>query len=317
MDPAGTRIGVLMGGLSAEREVSLKTGRAVLSSLERQGYEAVALDVDRRIAANLTRERIGLAFIALHGPLGEDGAIQGLLEILGIPYTGSGVMASALGMNKIASRKIFLYHRIPVPDFLVLSRGEPASDIPERLGLPLVVKPSCQGSSIGVSMVHRREAFDAALEAAFRLDRDILVEKLIEGKEVHVGILGERALGGIEILSETEFYDYTAKYTPGMSKHIFPARLAPESYQKILGYALEAHRALGCRGYSRVDFLVDEKEDPYLLELNTLPGMTPTSLLPEIAQGAGLGFDNLVRRIMDLALEAHAQARWDAGEGRA
>ncbi len=309
------KIGVLMGGLSAEREISLKTGKAVLSSLQNQGYRAIGLDVDKHIALALSKEEIELAFIALHGPLGEDGSIQGLLEVMGIPYTGSGVLASALGMNKIVSKKVCLYHGIAVPEFAILSRGASVSDIPKGLKPPVVVKPSSQGSSVGVSIVRRTDELDQAVENAFKFDNDILIERFIEGKEVHVGVLGDRALGGIEILPETDFYDYTAKYTPGMSKHIFPAPLEPQVYERLLELALNAHQVLGCRGYSRVDFLIAEEKDPYLLEVNTLPGMTPTSLMPEIAQGVGISFDELIGEILVLAMDSHGSAKGQSAGG--
>lgn len=305
----GKKIGVLLGGTSAEREISLKTGEAVLTSLKRQGFAAVRIDVDQAVAEVVRKEKIDLAFIALHGPKGEDGTIQGLLEVLGVPYTGSGVLASALGMNKIFSRKIFQFHNLSVPPYVILHPGDHFSQISRTLGLPLVVKPSRQGSSVGVSIVRQEDQLSRAVGLAFRYDPEILVEKYIRGKEVHVGILGDQALGAIEILSNTStsFYDYEAKYTPGMSRHIFPARLSQAVYQKSLDDALAAHRALGCSGYSRVDLIVDESGTPYILEINTLPGMTQTSLLPEIAQGVGIDFDTLVAKILVYALEA-AQA---------
>jgi len=299
----GKRVGVLMGGSSTEREISLKTGEAVLASLKRQEYATVGIDVDERVAETLRKERIDLAFIALHGPKGEDGAIQGLLEILNIPYTGSGVLASALGMNKIASRKIFLFHKLPVPEFMILGRGEDFNRIFEEFELPVVVKPSCQGSSVGVSIVRDKAGLSAAIHLACKYDPEILVEKYIAGKEIHVGIVGNQALGAIEVVPKTAFYDYKAKYTPGMSTHIFPARLSKESYRISLDYGLAAHRALGCSGYSRVDIIVDEQGLPYILELNTLPGMTRTSLLPEIAREVGIDFDTLVYKILLWAIQ--------------
>jgi len=305
------RIGVLMGGTSAEREISLKTGEAVLASLKRLGYTAVGIDVSEAMPETVKREKIDLAFIALHGPKGEDGTIQGLLEILNIPYTGSGVLASALGMNKIASRKLFLFHKIPVPEFVVLKRGENYTAISKTLNFPIVVKPCSQGSSVGVSIVHQAQELLGAVELALRYDPEVLVERYISGKEVHVGILGDESLGAIEVLSRTPFYNYEAKYIPGMSTHIFPARLSPEVYQTTLDCALAAHRALGCRGYSRVDLIVNGEGVPYVLELNTLPGMTQTSLLPEIARGVGMDFDALINRILELAVgnDGSCQAR--------
>jgi D-alanine-D-alanine ligase len=302
----GKKIGVLRGGASAEREISLRTGEAVLASLRRQGYITVGVNVDASVAEVIRKEKIDLAFIALHGPKGEDGAIQGLLEILNIPYTGSGILASALGMNKIASRKIFLFHKLPVPEFMILRRGDNPAGVLKRFELPVVAKPSCQGSSVGVSIVHEELKLAGAVELAFQYDSEILVERYIQGKEIHVGIVGHEALGAIEVVSKTAFYDYEAKYTPGMSTHIFPARLSKDIYQKSLEYALAAHQALGCSGYSRVDMIVDQGGVPYILEINTLPGMAQTSLLPEIARGTGMDFDALIRRILELALNRSA-----------
>jgi D-alanine-D-alanine ligase len=309
------KIGVLMGGLSAEREISLKTGETVLASLKAQGYSAVGIDVDEEIAGKIKKEKIDLAFIALHGPMGEDGAIQGLLEVLHVPYTGSGILASALGINKLASRKVFVFHKLAVPEFKALRRGEEATELGGPSGFPVVVKPNSQGSSFGVSIIQRPEDLSSAIEVAFKYDSEILIEKYIEGQEVHIGILGDKVLGAIEILPSTSFYDYEAKYTPGMSTHIFPARLSPEIYQKTLDHALVAHRALGCRGYSRVDMVVDKGGIPFILELNTLPGMTQTSLLPEIAREVGITFDVLIHQILALAMKAHRAEQIDLSGG--
>ena len=298
---ASLRIGVLMGGTSAERDVSLKTGAAVLAALRRKGYDAVAIDVDATVPERLARERVQLAFIALHGRLGEDGAIQGLLEVLGIPYTGSGVLASALGMDKVVSRRLFEAERLPVPRYVLVTRT--ASIPPLPFPFPVVVKPNGEGSSVGVSIVSQAAGLPAALAQAFEYDRRVLIEAYIAGKEIQVGILGERALGAIEIRLKTTFYDYVAKYTPGMSEHIFPAPLPPDVTRRTLDVALAAFRVLGCEGYGRVDFLVDEAGTPYVLEVNTLPGLTETSLLPDIARGVGVGFDDLVEAIVTAALE--------------
>ena len=298
------KIGVLMGGLSAERKVSLKTGEAVLSALKRREYKAVGIDVDAEVSLRLRQDGIELAFIALHGRYGEDGIVQGTLEMLQIPYTGSGVLASALGMDKIASRKIFLYSGIPVPTFVVINKGERDRFDPGRLpfGFPCVVKPSREGSSVGVSIVGRAEEMGSAMEVAFGFGSNIIIDKYVRGREVAVGIVDEEALGVIEIRPKTSFYDYTAKYTPGMSEHLFPAPLPAPLYDEVMALGLRAHEALGCRGYSRVDLIVEEGGKAFVLEVNTLPGMTETSLLPEIAKGVGIGFDDLVERILKTAL---------------
>ncbi len=298
------RIGVLLGGLSSEREVSLASGTAILKALQGKGYDAVTIDVGRDVAERLHREKIEVAFNGLHGKFGEDGAIQGLLEVLGIPYTGSGILASAMGMDKIVSKAVFRSSGLNVGPFLVLSRGDrdPLGRARAETGFPLVVKPSREGSSVGVSLVHEEKELAAALALAFTYDREILVERYIRGKEVQVGVLGSRALGAIEIVPKDVFYSYEAKYKQGGSEHFFPARVPEAVYQRTLDAGMAAHRALGCRGYSRVDFIIDQEGVPYILEVNTLPGMTATSLLPEIAQGAAIAFPELVEEILRLAV---------------
>lgn len=300
------KIGVLMGGLSSEREVSLATGNAILKALQERGYQTVAMDVGRDIAERLRAEGIEVAFNALHGKMGEDGAIQGLLEFLGVPYTGSGILASAIGMNKIISKTVFRSYGISVGQFAVVAAGDRSllRTAEAEIGYPLVVKPSSEGSSVGVSLVRKKEELDAAVKLAFTYDREILVERYLRGMEVQVGVLGERALGAIEIVPKDAFYSYKAKYEAGGSEHFFPARVPPEVYGRVLDAGLLAHRSLGCRGYSRVDFIVADDGVPFILEVNTLPGMTATSLLPEIANGAGIPFPELVEEILRLALEA-------------
>jgi D-alanine-D-alanine ligase len=289
------KIGVLMGGLSAEREVSLNSGNAVLAALTSHGYHAVGIDVGRDLAQRLAAEAIEVAFIALHGRFGEDGSVQGLLELMGIPYTGSGVLASALAINKVFSKVVFKAAGLTVAPYQVLHRGAPL-DLAHPL--PVVVKPSQEGSSVGVSIVRAQEQMEAALLEAFRYDAEILVERFIDGREVQVGILDGKALGAIEIVPKGEFYDYEAKYTEGMAEHILPARLPAPIYAEVLKAGERAHAALGCDCYSRVDFLVTGAGECYLLEVNTLPGMTDLSLLPEIAKGAGIGFAELVERVL-------------------
>jgi D-alanine-D-alanine ligase len=302
---ANKKIGVLLGGLSSEREVSLASGSAILAALKEKGHQAVAIDVDRDAARKIHAQHIDAAFIALHGKFGEDGAVQGLLEIMGIPYTGSGVLASALGMNKTISKQVFRSKGLQVGPYEIIYTGDAAkaSDVIDQLKFPVVVKPHAEGSSVGVSLVFKKEEVEPAIELAFKYGGEILIEKFIRGKEVQVGILGERALGAIEIVPKRAFYDYAAKYEKGMSDHFFPARIADDDYQRTLEAGLAAHRALGCRGYSRVDFIIDEEGLPYILEVNTLPGMTATSLLPEIAKGVGISFPDLVEEILRLALE--------------
>lgn len=296
------KIAVLMGGLSAERDVSLKSGAAVHRALLAQGYQAVAIDVGRDLAAVLVENTIEAAFIALHGRYGEDGCVQGLLELMQIPYTGSGVLASALAMHKLYSKQTFTSAGILTAPFHHFRRGQQVRLGDLSFGLPLVVKPVQEGSSVGVSIVRKEGQLDAAVASAFRYDSEILVEQYIKGQEVQVGILDDRPIGAIEIVPKNEFYDFEAKYTDGMAEHIFPARLNPALYEKAQQIGLAAHQALGCSGYSRVDLLVTDAGDSYVLEVNTLPGMTALSLLPEIAaKGAGLTFEALVSRIIESA----------------
>lgn len=295
------KIGVLMGGLSAEREVSLKSGAAVHKALLARGYDAVALDVGRDLAKRLTEEKIEIAFVCLHGRYGEDGAVQGLLELTGIPYTGSGVLASALAMDKVFAKKIFAASGLKITPYVVFRKGDTPHISALPFALPVVVKPSREGSSVGVSIVKTADAFPRALAEAFSHDSEILVEKYVNGREIQVGILAEKGIGAIEIVPKNEFYDFEAKYTAGMATHIMPAELPKDQYDELLKLGEQAHAALGCSGYSRVDFIVTAEKDAYLLEVNTLPGMTALSLLPEIAQHTGVGFEELVERILQSA----------------
>jgi D-alanine-D-alanine ligase len=292
----------LYGGLSAEREVSLKSGAAVHQALVSQGYNAVAIDVNRDLAEVLKREAVETAFIALHGRYGEDGCVQGLLELLQIPYTGSGVLASALAMHKLYSKQAFAASGILTAPFRCYRRGEAVNLTDLPFGLPLVVKPVQEGSSVGISIVKEEAQLPEALELAFRHDDEVLVEQYVKGQEVQIGILDDKPIGAIEIVPKNEFYDFEAKYTDGMAEHIFPARLDAALYEKAQQIGLDAHRSLGCKGYSRVDLLVTTAGDCYVLEVNTLPGMTALSLLPEIAaKGAGLSFESLVSQIIESA----------------
>ncbi|SFG45673.1 D-alanine-D-alanine ligase [Desulfotomaculum arcticum] len=307
----GPKIGVLCGGLSAEREVSLKTGEAIYKALLKNKYNAVKIDVDKNIAENLKINNIELAFVALHGKYGEDGTIQGLLEILGIPYTGSDVLASATAINKIATKKVMAYEGIPTPGYFAVSRweytnnpGSIASQI-EKLGLPVVVKAATQGSTIGISFVNTKEQISNAFEDAFKYDDNVLVEKMIDGIEITASVLGNespQALPLIEIVSATGIYDYKAKYTVGLSDHIIPPRINNELQEKIKTLAIRTYQAVGCRGLARVDFMVDASGKAYALEVNTIPGMTETSLFPDAAKAAGISFEALVKKLVDLAV---------------
>ena len=294
------RIGVLLGGMSPEREVSIMSGRAILQALLDLGYQAVAVEADELLAQRLRAEKIEVAFIGLHGSLGEDGSVQGLLEMMRIPYTGSGILASALAMNKAVSRQIFQQNGLPVPRSIFLARPPEAGmdlwKVP--FPFPVVIKPCQEGSSVGVAIVSDPKDIPRAAEKAFEFGGGILVEEFIKGREIQVGILDDVALGAIEIVLQVEFYNYEAKYTDGLAKHLFPAPLLPKEYQKALDLGFQAHRLLGCEGATRVDLLFREPGDFFVLEVNTLPGMTPLSLLPEIARGVGIVFPELVERIL-------------------
>jgi D-alanine-D-alanine ligase len=293
------KIAVLMGGLSAEREISLRTGGAVLASLQEAGYTAVGIDAGRDLAARLEAAKAEVAFIALHGRFGEDGTVQGLLEILGIPYTGSGVMASAVAMDKVTTKKILLYHELPTPAFDVFQRGTDKEEFLSRhQHFPLVVKPSREGSTIGVSIVRGAKELRAGLEAALAHDDLVLVEDFIKGLEVTVGVLSGEALPVIQVVPKGGFYDFQAKYTAGQTEYLVPAPLEGALYERLQQVAVAAFRALGCAGAARVDFMVREREF-YCLEVNTIPGMTETSLLPKAAGQIGISFGELVQRILE------------------
>lgn len=289
---------VLMGGLSAERDVSLASGEAVAAALEGRGYNVVRIDVGRDIARRLLEEQIDVAFIGLHGRYGEDGCIQGLLESMFVPYTGSGVLASAAAMDKVVTKRLFQVAGVSVADWVVVPRNQPASIDSIPFGVPCVVKPSREGSSVGVSLVSDASEFAAAVAEAARHPGEILVERYVKGREINVAVLDGEALGTIEIRSSRSFYDYTAKYTKGMTQYIHPAPLSASEEARLFELAVAAYQALGCEGAARVDFIAPTDADPVCLEVNTLPGMTATSLLPKIAAGRGFDFASLCERLL-------------------
>jgi D-alanine-D-alanine ligase len=287
------RVGVLMGGMSAERDVSVRSGLAVYQSLQEMGYNSVAIDVGKDIVNVLKKEKIKIAFLALHGGIGENGAIQGLLEVLGIPYTGSGVLASAIAMDNKSgiaetdATGAYIYPDFPVPSF----------------ELPWVVKPASEGSSIGVSIIKDEKELAPCLDKTFSLGKRAIVEKFVNGRELHIAIAGSRVLGGVEVRPSVEFYNYEAKYTSGMTEYIIPPEVDEAVYENTKNLALKAHMSIGCSGATRVDFIVADDNTPYILEINTLPGMTATSLLPKIAKSAGLGFNDLIEEILRNAIK--------------
>lgn len=343
------RVAVLMGGPSPERDVSISTGRQIVAALDRTRYKILPVEITREgkwlprpemlelagvagapaagvaVLAPSTAagpmsherfvqdERVDVALIAMHGPYGEDGTMQGLLELLGIPYTGSGVLASALAMDKLRSRQIFEWHRIPVPGYVSVTpdvwgdRGHVHREVAEHLGYPCVVKPNAVGSSIGVSLVRDPASLDPAVEAAFAYGRVVLVEEYIAGTELACGILDDPdtarpvALPLIEIIPHADFYTYEAKYADGGSDHLIPARVSAEVAARAQVLALRAYEALGCEGMGRVDVIARDA-DIVVLEVNTIPGMTATSLLPDAAKAAGISFSALLDRIVRRAL---------------
>jgi len=289
------KIGVLLGGLSSERDVSLRTGEAVLAALRERGHDVTPIYVDRDVDVALRQEQIDVAFVALHGRWGEDGSIQGMLEMLGIPYTGSDVLASALAMHKGKAKELFRLNNLPTPAYytLTVSDSIDLAGVHGDFGFPCVVKPIREGSSVGVTICHSLDELGPAVERALCFDDEVLVERFITGKEVSVAILDERALGAVEIAPREGFYDYANKYTRGATDYYVPPRLSPERYRGVLAQALRAHTALGCRGATRVDMMVSDSGNEFILEVNTVPGLTPTSLLPKIADAAGISFGEL------------------------
>ncbi|MFH1888594.1 MAG: D-alanine--D-alanine ligase [Candidatus Omnitrophota bacterium] len=304
------RVGILMGGTSTEREISLKSGEAVYETLSHAGIEAVIIDIKTE-AKDENMRLIGslgldMAFVALHGRFGEDGQIQEILEGLRIPYTGSGVKASRLAMDKAASRKIFEAGGLPVPRYKTAEKSSYSGDWIGRnkdFSLPLVVKPSGHGSSVGLSIVEKEEGFDESVKLAFSFDEKIIIEEYIKGREVTVGILDEKALPVIEIIPKKRFFDYEAKYRSGMTDYIVPASLEDKIAAYIQETALSAHKLLCCSGCSRADMILSDRGIPFVLEVNTIPGFTVTSLLPKAAKVTGIDFLQLCIKLIQLGYE--------------
>tara|TARA_B100002003_G_scaffold207771_1_gene202166 strand:- start:2316 stop:3236 length:921 start_codon:yes stop_codon:yes gene_type:complete len=293
-------IGILMGGLSPEREVSLTSGKAVLEAVKNKGLDGVGIDVDNNVASALAKNKIDLAFIALHGAYGEDGAIQGLLEYAKIPYTGPGILGSALAYDKVKSKEIFKLNNIPTADYQVFY-GSQNKNSQCNFDLPVVVKPSNQGSSIGISIVREEKEWQPAMDLAFSYAEEVLVEKFIDGKLLAIGMNGEHAMPIVHIRPKSGFYDYEAKYTRGKTEYVCPADLSSEETQRCQDTAVKVYQALRGSGMPRVDVILDSEGTPHVLEMNTIPGMTPTSLLPMAAKESGVGFDDLVIEILKSA----------------
>jgi D-alanine-D-alanine ligase len=302
------RVAVLMGGTSSEREVSLDSGRNVLEALQRLGVDATAVDGIQDLARQLTGpggSRFDRVFNILHGQRGggEDGIVQGLLDALGVPYTGSGVLGSALSMDKIRTKQVWLSLGLPTPSYVNLQRGEDVVAAAHKLGLPVIVKPACEGSSVGVTRCFKDSDLAAAVELAARYPGPLLVEQLIEGDEYTVAVLGCEALPSIRIVPAGEYYDYHAKYVAEDTQYICPGA-SGATEQELGSLALAAFFAVDCSGWGRVDFMRDRSGRPWLLEVNTAPGMTSHSLVPKAARSRGIEFDDLVWRVLETSMAA-------------
>jgi D-alanine-D-alanine ligase len=300
---SNVRVAVVMGGPSAEREVSIESGQAVMRALATLGHDAQSLDFDGRFVDALREIRPDVVFNALHGTGGEDGTIQGVLEWLGIPYTGSDLTSCALAMDKHLTKKLLAAEGLPTPawDTFDLAGGT-LPLLPGSLNLPLVVKPRASGSSAGVSIVRTHEEWTKAMIGVAPRTTQIVVEEFIPGREFSSGVLGEEALPLVEIIASDEFYSYDAKYKPGGSRHLVPAPIDGDLTARLQMLALSVHRMLGLRDYSRTDFIVTKEGRPYILEINALPGLTPLSLLPDEAKAAGISFEALIDRLLQAAL---------------
>lgn len=301
------KIGVLMGGWSSEREISLLSGQRVLNSLKNQGFQAVAIDINRNFVNQIRDAKIDLAFIILHGRPGEDGSIQGYLDMLGVPYTGSGVTASAVCMDKVFTKELFRRWGVPTPDDVVIGADDPVgsavAEAEKKFGYPMIAKPRAEGSSVGIELLEGRRGAVERCERVRRGFGDILLEQFVPGMVATVGILVNEALPILELVPKRQkFYDYEAKYTRGETDFILPARLDPKVEQQIKDLAVRAFRRAGCKGFARVDLVVKGAKQPYFLEINTLPGLTDISDLPAEAEAAGISYDELIFRILADAL---------------
>jgi D-alanine-D-alanine ligase len=293
------KVAVLLGGKSAEREVSLKSGGMVLAALRSKGIDAYPFDPAEKGLEILIKEKYEKAFIALHGRFGEDGTVQGILEWLGIPYTGSGVLASALAMDKLRTKRLWQAEGLPTPPYRVLGKDSDFKAVARRLGLPLMVKPASEGSSIGMSKVRAAAALGEAYALAVNYDPVVIAEKFIQGIELTGAILGEEALPLIKVETPRDFYDYEAKYIANDTRYTVPAGLPDSREQELRALCLTAFRALGCRGWGRVDLMLSKQGRPYLLEVNIAPGMTDHSLVPMAARAVGLSYEDLCVKILE------------------
>ena len=306
------KIAVLYGGVSKERDVSISTSEGIMKALKQNGHDVIGIDFHPDRLEDIIQLDVDLVFIGLHGKFGEDGCIQGLLDMLNIPYVGSGVMASAVAMDKYQAKQLFATKNIPIAKgekFHIINEKEiemTINQIHEQFELPFVIKPNREGSTLGLTIVTDYSQTELAIKNAIKSDKYILVEQFISGKELTVPVIGkmgeETALPIIEIIPKNELYDYEAKYSEGGSEHIIPARINKELTRQIKQYAIQAHQVLGCETYSRADFLLTEDLTPYILEVNTLPGMTPTSLFPDAARQANISYEQMIERFVQLSI---------------
>ncbi|MEJ2415330.1 MAG: D-alanine--D-alanine ligase [Exilibacterium sp.] len=292
------RVGVLYGGLSSEREVSLQSGEAVFKALQKSGVDTVAIDLRENAIEQVQRALLDRVFIVLHGPGGEDGRVQAMLEFMGLPYTGSGVQASSLAMDKLLSKQLWRGINLPTPDFAVLQADTDWLQILAQLGGEVMVKPVHEGSSIGMTKADSPESLQRAYEDAVAYDTNVLAERVIKGAEYTVSVLGERALPAIKLETNNRFYDYEAKYLSENTRYICPCGLSPDKHDQLQKLALKAFKSLGCSGWGRVDVMADSEDNFYLLEVNTVPGMTSHSLVPIAAKAVGMSFEELVVNIL-------------------
>ena len=295
-------VGLLSGGLSSEREISLMTGAAVVKSMRNLGIDVIAIDVQKDLITSLQSYQLDRVFVALHGPGGEDGTLQGALEYLGIPYTGSGVMASALAMDKLRCKQLWRGIGLPTADFYLLDEESDYEEILNKLGGKCVVKPSCEGSSIGMSLAESAQQLREAWKLASEFDTSVIAESKLEGEEYTVAILGERALPSIRIDSQATFYDYQAKYFSDKTQYFCPSGLSNERESELRELAMQAFKSLNCKGWGRVDVMTDAHGAFHILEVNTVPGMTSHSLVPMAAKAAGIEFDESVCAILEESL---------------
>jgi D-alanine-D-alanine ligase len=295
------KVAVLFGGKSAEREVSLKSGSMVLAALRKKGIDAHPFDPKDRDLQDLIREKFDRVFIALHGRFGEDGTVQGVLEWLGIPYTGSGVLASALAMDKVRTKRLWAAEGLPTAPYEVLTGETNLMAVAKRLGTPMFVKPASEGSSVGMTKVKKAADLEEAYALAVNYDPVVIAEKFIDGPELTAAILGERVLPVIRIVTPREFYDYEAKYIANDTQYLIPCGVSEKKEKELQALCLKAFKALGCRGWGRVDLMLDKRGKPYLLEVNTSPGMTDHSLVPMAARAVGISYEDLCVKVLEMA----------------